>query len=86
MGSNERNDDLGIILRALRKSRTHVSDEPHKNGLVTLARKIIGLKPMRFSTGNHGASRLASLRWKPGSIYLFYETEMIEFMEHVLAF
>jgi hypothetical protein len=52
---------------------------------LTLARKIIGLKPMRFSTGNHGA--LASLRWKPVLFINFNETaEMIEFMEHVLAF
>ena len=39
---------------------------------------------------NHGNSRLASLRWKPGSTYkfnnIFNETEMNEFMEHVLAF
>ena len=60
---------------------------PHKNGLVTLAPKIIGLNPHDL---NHGGSRLASLRWKPGSTYkfnnIFNETEMIEFMEHVLAF
>ena len=61
--------------------------KPHKNGLVTLAPKIIG------STGhdlNHAPSRIASLGWKPGSIYqfnnIFNETEMIEFTEHVLNF
>jgi hypothetical protein len=59
---------------------------PHKNGLVTLAPKIIGSKPHDLVV-NHWASRLASLRWKPGSTYInFNETEMIEFIEHVLTF
>ena len=71
-------------------------DKPHKNGLVTLAPKIIGSTSQDLVPGwpglvlNLGQSRIASLRWKPGSIYqfnnIFNETEMIEFTEHVLDF
>ena len=60
---------------------------PHKNGLVTLAPKIIGSTSQDLVPGwpglvlNLGQSRIASLRWKPGSIYNIFNIIIIFLMK-----
>ena len=54
---------------------------PHKNGLVTLAPKIIGSTSQDLLVLNLGQSRIASLRWKPGSIYNIFNIIKIFLMK-----
>ena len=71
----------------MKPARLHINQDPHKNGLVTLAPKIIGSTSQDLVPGwpglvlNLGQSRIASLRWKPGSIYNIFNIIIIFLMK-----
>ena len=78
----------------MKPARLHINQDPHKNGLVTLAPKIIGSTSQDLvpALASRGSRRFAGNRvlFSICNIFninnIFNETEVIEFMEHVLAF